>query len=671
MTIRQNFIQKQNPAISGIPANLSMYSSHETPTLAPGSPGYSPPRSVLFEENPTRRFRIRVIALGAALVGLAYLTWRAFATLNLAAWWLSVPLLLVEIQAFISLLLFTFSLWDLNHLKPARKVSAFEGRVAVLIPTYNEGAEVLLPTVAAALALQPAHETWLLDDGNRLEVANLARALGANYLSRPEPAGARAGNLNYALQHLEADFIAFFAADHVASPYFLTNTLGYFDDPRVALVQTPQDFYNHRSFEHGPDKLKKTLQIEAGLNQRYHEQALFYRVIQAGKNRWNAALWCGTNAVIRLAALKEIGGLAVETLAPDVQTSLRFHRRGWKTVCHNEVLARGLAAATAAQFQLQRHRRATGAMQVLRRENPLFVSGLSLPQRLAYAATLLGWFEAWRTLFYLALPPVILLTAAAPVLADPLPFVAAVMVNYLLQQWAMFRLGRGLYHPLSGTIFELVRMTPTLLATLALFKRGPQRSLVTPKGRTHKQRRRVSTPRPLVAVLAASGLALVVFGMRLGGLRLAPYAVDWLAYGALGWLAFNTGLVGLAVGRVKSKQFASEVRRSVRFLTDFPASLSGLECQVVNASLNGVRLVVPGLAAAPDFADYQPGQVYTLKVELGPVPVSFKVVLKLLKAEPESGGYALGCDFVRGQFSERAALARFIFTRPNLEVSSQ
>ena len=51
------------------------------------------------------------------------------------------------------------------------------GSVLVIIPTYNEPAEVLLPTIAAAVALQPAHETWVLDDGNRPEVQALARQI--------------------------------------------------------------------------------------------------------------------------------------------------------------------------------------------------------------------------------------------------------------------------------------------------------------------------------------------------------------------------------------------------------------------------------------------------------------------------------------------------------------
>jgi len=179
------------------------------------------------------------VSLLAIALTVTYLAWRATFTLNLSAWWLSVPLLLLEVHAVIGLGLYTFSLWDLDA-DPPPPVQASRRRVAVLIPTYNEPEEVLTPTIAAAVLLCPAHQTWVLDDGARPVIARLAAELGAQYLARSERVDAKAGNLNHALAMIDADLIAVFDADHVATPSFLTNTLGYFDDPRVAVVQTPK-----------------------------------------------------------------------------------------------------------------------------------------------------------------------------------------------------------------------------------------------------------------------------------------------------------------------------------------------------------------------------------------------------------------------------------------------
>ncbi|MGH2384944.1 MAG: glycosyltransferase, partial [Candidatus Limnocylindria bacterium] len=201
-------------------------------------------------DSPGRLLMIRGVAILALVATAVYLTWRVAATLNIAAWYLAIPMLVFEVHAAVGLGLFTFSLWDVD-VRPRRRSLDRMPSVAVLIPTYNEGPEILVPTIAAAVALEPVHETWVLDDGERSEIAALAASLGARYLARSTHEHAKAGNLNHALGVVEAEILAVLDADHVAAPDFLRATLGYFADPRVALVQTPQDFYNITSFEHG------------------------------------------------------------------------------------------------------------------------------------------------------------------------------------------------------------------------------------------------------------------------------------------------------------------------------------------------------------------------------------------------------------------------------------
>ncbi|HEY8772988.1 MAG TPA: hypothetical protein VIM05_00340 [Gaiellaceae bacterium] len=74
-------------------------------------------------ESAGRTLLIRLVGLAAIGVGLLYLTWRAAATLNLSVWWISVPLLAFEIQAFMRLALFLFSLWSVAPLVPAGRTS--------------------------------------------------------------------------------------------------------------------------------------------------------------------------------------------------------------------------------------------------------------------------------------------------------------------------------------------------------------------------------------------------------------------------------------------------------------------------------------------------------------------------------------------------------------------
>lgn len=596
-------------------------------------------------ETRLRRYTIRAIALAALVASVVYLAWRVTATLDLAAWWASVPLVGLEIHATIGLALFTFSLWDLDRRPEHRDVTRTRTRIAVLVPTYNEGIEILIPTIAAAAAMRLRHQTWVLDDGNRPEVRRLARDLGVRYLARTEHAHAKAGNLNHALTVVKADLVAVLDADHVADPDFLVRTVGYFDDPGVALVQTPQEFYNHDSFEH---------EAVAGDGERFHEQSLFYRVLQPGKNRWGGAFWCGTGAVVRVAALLEVGGVATDTITEDIHTTIRLHRRGWRTVYHNEVLARGLAAGDADTYQLQRLRWGTGAMQVLRGESPLLVPGLAVPQRLAYAATLLGWFDAWRTLGFAILPMVVVVTGVVPIRADLATFASAFLVTFLLQQLALKALSRGCHRPILSVVFELVRMTSNLRATLSLVTRRRPAFVVTPKGRLGDGRHRVRVPLPLRALLAGSVIASAWFALTLLGRTPVHYEQPGAVLAAFGWLLFNVALVCLAIGRIRSLRYAPERRASVRFESVMTAVVDGLVAEARDVSTTGARVVIGTRLPV--------GSEVALGLLVDQAPVEIRAIVRSVHHAP-TGGMIHGLEFLPGQHPARAQLALSLFRR--------
>jgi cellulose synthase (UDP-forming) len=619
--------------------------------LRPTTPG----RDLPVPESRRRTWAIRSVALVALAVAVVYLAWRAAFTVALDVWWLSIPLLVLEIHAALGLALFTFSLWDVDRRPANRDVTETDQRIAVLIPTFNEGIEVLMPTVAAALAMRVPHETWILDDGDRAEVRDLAATLGARYLARPTHEHAKAGNVNHALGVVEADLVAILDADHVASPDFLVRTLGYFDDPGIALVQTPQDFYNVGSFEHegaaGDGAASGT--VQAAELERFHEQTLFYRVLQPGKNRWEAAFWCGTGAVVRTSALTAVGVVATETITEDIHTTIRLHRRGWRTVYHNEVLARGLAASDATTYQLQRHRWGTGAMQVLRTENPLVVSGLTLRQRLAYAATLLGWFDAWRSLGYLLLPVVVVLSGAVPIIAEPATFLVAFGANFLLSQLALRVLSRGCHRPVLSILFEFVRMTPNLLATLTLVTRRGATFRVTPKGRQATGRRANDVPRPLTATLVLSVVALAWYALTLLGATPTVYAIPWAVHAAVAWMFVNVALVWLAIRRIRADRFAPERRASVRFASDLAARLDGIEAWVTDLSLTGARLELP---AGVELAEE--GRLVVDTDRADPIVLTASIRGRWTDA---TGRTLVGIEFLPGQFEPRARLALLLF----------
>jgi cellulose synthase/poly-beta-1,6-N-acetylglucosamine synthase-like glycosyltransferase len=505
--------------------------------------------------------------VSAVVIGAAYLIWRLLFTIAWDAWWVSIPLYLLELHAYLGLLLFIPSTWDLDANRPARRVTAPESRVAILLPTYNESVDILLPTIAAAIATRLPHETWVLDDGNRPAVKRLAEELGAIYVARAEHSHAKAGNINHVLPLLDVDFVAILDADHVAEPDLLEKTLGYFDDPDVALVQTPQDFYNVASFEHfGP----------------LSEQQLFYRILQPARNRWNAAFWCGTGGIVRLSALRAVGGLATESITEDIHTTIRLHRAGWKTVYHNEPLARGLAAFTAEQYLAQRLRWGTGAMQVLRVDDPLFGPGLTIMQRISYAGTLFGWFDSWRTLGYVLVPLVVIFTGANPLSAPLMVLLPAFLLQFLVQQYALTRLSRGMAKPFWSIVFDFARLPATLAATLQRFSRQRLKFAVTDKGADAEgKRRRVPVP-GLLFWLALFTVVAVLWGL-INLLYPDPplrYVSNDVVWGAMFWASFNGVFIVAASRRIHARRYASELRETVRFAVALPAHWNGRHATV-------------------------------------------------------------------------------------------
>ena len=191
----------------------------------------------------------RRVAFGAYVVtSIAYLVWRVSNTLNpdapLYSW------VFFGLETYAVACAITFYAITLERRDPKPRCPAPGQRVDVFICTYNEPVRLLRRTARRALALQYPHRTWLLDDGRRADVQALARQLGCDYLTRERNTHYKAGNLNNALAHTDGDLVVVLDADHLVRRDLLTKLVGYFDDPRVALVQTPQVFYNIDSFQH-------------------------------------------------------------------------------------------------------------------------------------------------------------------------------------------------------------------------------------------------------------------------------------------------------------------------------------------------------------------------------------------------------------------------------------
>ncbi len=185
---------------------------------------------------------MQLVASVALVWGAVYLTWRVGWTgagAQPVSYWFLVG---AELFGWVSLALYVVTAWRVPT--STRPPITTERSVDVFVCTYDEPVEVVHATLAGCVALHRPHRTHLLDDGRRPEMHRLAERLGVDYLTRPDNAHAKAGNINAALPRSEGELIAILDADHVPMPDLLDATLGYFEDPEVGLVQTPHDFYN-------------------------------------------------------------------------------------------------------------------------------------------------------------------------------------------------------------------------------------------------------------------------------------------------------------------------------------------------------------------------------------------------------------------------------------------
>lgn len=591
---------------------------------------------------PSRaRAGIRSFAVVVLAASFVYLGWRVGFTIAWQTWWVSVPLVLAEAHLIFRSAMTVYELWDIDAAPIPGPVDATSARIAVFIATYDEGPEVLLPTLAAALAMEPSHETWLLDDGKRPEVREMALSLGARYVTRPTNDHAKAGNLNHALSLCDADLVAVLDADHVPEPDFLRHTLGYFADPEVALVQTPQEFYNGDSFLHWGRKGR-------------HEEQFFHRVIMPGKNRSNAAFWTGTNAVLRVSAMKWIGGVSTATITEDMHTTVRLHRTGWKTVHHNEVLARGLAARNYEEFHTQRWRWGAGAMQSLAVENPLLSRGLSFGQRMMYLASASSWFDSWRTLTLHLLPVVALTTGAAPVDAPVVVLLPIIAVLHLLQYSLSKVLGRGRLRLLPTLVFEILKMPANLSSSLVFLRPRRLKFAVTPKGRSAGGRTRHRVPMLLWCLLVLDLIGWAYATLAVGGALPRPIEDPWLMLLGVGWILMNLFVLLLAIDRIRRQSFGGERRAGHRAEYLIDADLDGHPARTLDVSLTGasilIRLDPPEVGAALTFTLY-----------LADGPATVRGLVRRVSATAVDGVSLVGVEWEPNQWSTLARVATTMF----------
>ena len=572
-----------------------------------------------------------------------YLTYRLLYTINHDAIVFSSLLYFAELHGFLSLFFYFHSAWAIRGRRVVAPPAGLT--VDVFITTYNEDVELLRKTVRAAIAMRYPHRTFVLDDGRRAAVRAMAEELGCEYVTRGDNRHAKAGNWNNAFALTDGDVIATFDADHVPRPEFLERTLGFFTDPKVALVQVPQLYHNLDSVQH---------RVSWRQRRMYSEQDAFFNLVMPGKDNWNASFFCGTGAVLRREALQPLGGIKTDTITEDLHTSVVLHSHGWKSVYLNELLVTGLAPADLKAFEIQRLRWAEGNMKVASFINPLTVRGLTFNQRIAYCASLYHWTVGIPKFIYYIAPPWILFTGTFPIAnySGAFLLIYAGFLVTLIGSYMVTSRGKG--RLLLDELYNMVSFFTLMRAVKRVFlgRAKPMKFEVTNKKGSATQD--LGPVLPHLALMAFSILAVVwsLLGLGFG------ISEDRFGLGtAIFWTVYNMGMM-LIVIRIATRP--PEKRADQRFRANYPVEIveAGTPQDAlgvtVDVSEGGCSLLWP--------AALSPGMRVRLRIHLGPRTAIVTGIVGRPQHGAAAGWHRYGVRFVELRQADVDLLNDSIYT---------
>lgn len=514
------------------------------------------------QHNQTLRHTLVIVFL---LTNLIYLGWRLFYTLPIGYGWLSLivglSLFIAELTGFLENAVFYISLWDIRSVKtPATAADDVWPSVDVFVATYNEPMDILYKTLNGCVHLEYPDPTkvnvYLLDDGDRPEAKALAQSFNVHYIAREDNQHAKAGNLNHALLVTRGDLIVTLDADMIPQRSFLVRTIPFFmKDEKMAFVQTPQSFYN-------PDTFQYNLFME---QETPNEQDLFFRLVQTGRSRYNAAIYAGSNTVLSRKALESVGNFAIDTVTEDFATGMKLQAAGFRSVYLNEILASGLSPNTLIDVYNQRVRWASGVVEIILNNNPFFQKGFSLMQKLLYSATISYWFFGIRRLIYITAPLFYILMGVTVLKASVYEVLIFWAPMYLVNHYTFRYFSENVRSATWSNIYETI-LAPQIAISILKQMVGirVRKFKVTPKEKIHHtefiQRYELVVTQIVLLILSITAIVRLAL-MFYQGTNLDIYSVN------LFWLFFNSYILTMTLLYAKERPV---LRDSIRFRVNIP-----------------------------------------------------------------------------------------------------
>lgn len=620
------------------------------------------------QPRPWSRFIVVSILL---FLSTRYLLWRSFSTLHLnnpLNGVFSIALLSMEILVFTSTMINLFLNLKVRDRKKEAELAALEvveGKyhptVDILIPTYDEPEFILRRTVIGCQAINYEPKTiYLLDDTRRENIEALAAELGCEYITRPNNDHAKAGNLNHAIPRTKGELIVVFDADFIPTTNFLTRTVGFFANPQVGLVQTPQSFYNS-------DPVASNLGLENILTP---EEEVFYRQIQPMRDGAGSVVCSGTSFIVRREAIESTGGFVTDSLSEDYFTGVRLAAQGYKLIYLDEKLSAGLAAENIAAHATQRLRWARGTLQAFFiKANPLTIKGLNLLQRLGHFEGLLHWFTTIPRIFFLLMPLAYSFLNVIPIRATTREILYFFIPYYFIHLTVFAWLNNRARSALLSDIYSLVLAFPlglTVVQTmLNPFARGFK---VTPKGtQSNKFNFNWKLASPLIIMFILTAVSLwrnLGICMVKGAWEktVSPEVALQIKGIGLGWLwsGYNLIVIGIALLILldipRQDAYAwFDLRRVVKLTSAQAKSWWGVTTAI---SEIGMQVAV----TQKDLPDLMPGQ--TIPVDLYIAEIELNLTGEITSIGCYEEYKAVNIKFQNVTLSQQRKLVEMLFCRP-------
>ena len=248
--------------------------------------------------------------------------------------------------------------------------------VTIQLPIFNERYVVkrLIESVCRFDYPKELLEIQILDDSTD-DTVDIARTLSGEikkqgfdivYIHRDNRTGFKAGALKEGLKYAKGEFVAIFDADFIPHPDFLKETIPYFTDPEIGMLQTRWGHINR-------DYSLLTRAQSMGIDGHFG--------IEQASRAWSGLFmnFNGTAGIWRKATIVDAGGWQADTLTEDLDLSYRAQLKGWKLKFLSEVVCPAEVPVTINAFKSQQHRWAKGSIQTAKKNlGELFKSNVSL-----------------------------------------------------------------------------------------------------------------------------------------------------------------------------------------------------------------------------------------------------------------------------------------------------